>query len=153
MFIARAKDTIMIETSLKYANDPQLLLDIISAMPKRVDNTLTAHRNKILGNVPKHRDDFVPETLLAKIDGGNKIIVMDSSKDLPSNWRNIDMRKKYGIIRPTVRKSRSERKTYQMMFQHHIQPYPRMLNLSENSQEKTNWILVEVVDLNYFVKI
>ena len=39
----------MVEANLKYASDPQLLLDVVSAMPKRVDNTLTSHRNKLLG--------------------------------------------------------------------------------------------------------
>ena len=50
----------MVEASLKYEKDPQLLLDIVSAMPKRVDNTLTLHRNKLLGNIPKSREEFNP---------------------------------------------------------------------------------------------
>ena len=56
----------MVETNLKYSKDPQLLLDIVSAMPKRVDNTLTLYRNKILGNVPTHRNEFAPESLLTR---------------------------------------------------------------------------------------
>ena len=44
-------------------------------------------RNRLLGNVPKGRDDFAPETLLNKIKGGEKILVLDSNKDLPNNWR------------------------------------------------------------------
>ena len=87
----------MVDANLKYANDPQLLLDIVSAMPKRVDNTLTLHRNKLLGNAPKHRNDFIPANLLSRVDGGNKILVMDSLQDLPENWRDIDLKEKYGI--------------------------------------------------------
>ena len=87
----------MVEASLKFAEDPQLLLDIVSAMPKRVDNTLTSYRNKILGNVPKTRDEFDPASLLNKMEGGDKILVLDSHKDLPKDWRNIDLREKYGV--------------------------------------------------------
>ena len=87
----------MVETNLKYQDDPQLLLDIVSGMPKRVDSTLTAYRNRLLGNIPKHRDEFKTETLLSRMEGGDKILVMDSSKDLPSNWQDLDMKKKFGI--------------------------------------------------------
>ena len=87
----------MVEASLKYEKDPQLLLDIISAVPKRVDNTLTLHRNKLLGNVPKRRDEFDPTSLLSKMDGGEKILVLDSLTDLPANWRDIDLRERYGV--------------------------------------------------------
>ena len=92
----RAKDKVMVETNLKYSKDPQLLLDIVSAMPKRVDNTLTLYRNKILGNVPTHRNEFDPESLLTRMEGGEKILVMDSLKDLPANWRTIDLKEEYG---------------------------------------------------------
>ena len=87
----------MVEASLKYDKDPQLLLDIISAIPKRVDNTLTLHRNKLLGNVPKSRDEFDPSSLLSKMAGGDKILVLDSKKDLPANWRDIDLQERYGV--------------------------------------------------------
>ena len=90
----------MVEANLKYGHDPQLLLDIVSAMPKRVDNTLTSYRNKILGNIPKDRNEFNPDTLLNKMEGGQKIVVMDSMKDLPDNWRDIDVREKYGMPDP-----------------------------------------------------
>ena len=60
----------MVQASLKYNDDPQLLLDIISAMPKRVDNTLTLYRNKLLGNIPKTREEFDPTLLLSKVEGG-----------------------------------------------------------------------------------
>ena len=46
----------MVQASLKYNDDPQLLLDIISAMPKRVDNTLTLYRNI----VAPHYQSIVP---------------------------------------------------------------------------------------------
>ena len=87
----------MVEVSLKYEKDPQLLLDIVSAMPKRVDNTLTLHRNKLLGNIPKSREEFNPWSLLDKMDGGDKMMVLDSCKDLPVDWREIDMRERYGV--------------------------------------------------------
>ena len=87
----------MVEANLRYSKDPQLLLDVVSAMPRRVDNTLHNFRNKLLGNVPKHRDEFNPETLLSRMEGGEKILVMDSLKDLPQNWRNLDLKKEYGL--------------------------------------------------------
>ena len=31
------------------------------------------------------------------MEGGDKILVMDSSKDLPSNWQELDMKKEFGI--------------------------------------------------------
>ena len=58
----------MVEANLKYGDDPQLLLDIVSVVPKRLDNTLALHRNKILGNLPDHRNDFNPEALLNKVE-------------------------------------------------------------------------------------
>ena len=67
----------MVEANLKYGDDPQLLLDIVSSVPKRLDNTLALHRNKILGNLPDHRNDFNPEALLNKVEGGKKILVME----------------------------------------------------------------------------
>ena len=98
MVLGRAKDKVMVETNLKYRKDPQLLLDIVSAMPRRVDNTLNTHRTKILGNIPKHRDEFQPETLLRRMDGGENIVVMDSLKDLPPRWRLMDVRKECGVV-------------------------------------------------------
>ena len=35
-----------------------------------------------------------------KVDGGNKILVFDSLKDLPENWRDIDLKEKYGMASP-----------------------------------------------------
>ena len=95
----------MVQASLKYNDDPQLLLDIISAMPKRVNNALTLYRNKLLGNIPKTREEFDPTLLLSKVEGGDKVLVFDSSKDLPEFDESF--RK---LIRPAVRKSRRQRK-------------------------------------------
>ena len=95
--LGRAKDKIMVETNLKYPDDSQMLLDIVSAMPKRVDSTLAAYRNKLLGNIPKHRNDFQPESLPSKMEGGDKILEMDSSRNLPNNWQDLDMKKEFGI--------------------------------------------------------
>ena len=64
---------------------------------KRVDSTLAAYRNKLLGNIPKHRNDFKPESLPSKMEGGDKILEMDSSRNLPNNWQDLDMKKEFGI--------------------------------------------------------
>ena len=47
--------------------------------------------------MPKSRDEFDPTPLLAKLEGGKKILVMDSKKDLPVNWRRIDLKESYGL--------------------------------------------------------
>ena len=86
----------MVEARIKYKKDHILLTEIISAMPKRVESTLALHRNKILGTLPKSRDDLDPVCLLSKHEGGETILVLDSNKDLPTNWKQIDLRKEFG---------------------------------------------------------
>lgn len=43
-------------------------------------------RTKVLGEVPKSRDSFKPQSLLSKLPGGQNIIILDSNNDLPSDW-------------------------------------------------------------------
>ena len=78
--------------SLKYAHDPVLLAGIMSALPKKMESSLNLHKSRLLGSLPKSRDDFDPRLLLSKMEGGEKIIVLDSNKDLPSNWRSQDLK-------------------------------------------------------------
>jgi len=37
------------------------------------------------------RDEFDPIMLFNKLEGGSKVIVKDSNKDLPSNWWKLDL--------------------------------------------------------------
>ena len=86
----------MAEIKLKFEHDKALLADILSALPKRMESSLNLHKNRLLGSLPKNREYFNPFQLLSKLSGGEKVIVLDSSKDLPPNWRNINMVKKFG---------------------------------------------------------
>ena len=77
--------------AVEYQDDPDLLSDILSALSKRIQSGMNLHRSKLLGNVPKDRDDFDPYMLLNKLEGGSKVIVKNSKKDLPSNWWKLDL--------------------------------------------------------------
>ena len=72
-------------------DDPDLLSDVLSALSKKIQSGMNLHRSNILGKVPKHRDDFDPSSLLQKLEGGSKVIVKDSNKDLPANWWKMDL--------------------------------------------------------------
>ena len=43
-------------------------------------------RERVLGRAPTNLDDFDPETVFDKLDGGGKVIVIDSNTDLPKDW-------------------------------------------------------------------
>ena len=51
----------------------------------------------MLGSLPTSRDDFDPTSLLGKMEGGEKIIFMDSNKDLPKDWKTIDLKETFGV--------------------------------------------------------
>ena len=69
----------------KYRKDPALLIDIVSALPKRMESSLNLHKSRLLGIMPKSRDDFDPLPFLSKVAGGEDVLFMDSNKDLPVN--------------------------------------------------------------------
>lgn len=83
--------------NVEYEDDPDLLSDLISALSKKIESGMNLHRTKILGNVPKEREDFIPGILLEKLEGGSKVLVLDSDVDLPKDWDIIDMKEKYGF--------------------------------------------------------
>ena len=95
--LGHAKDKILNELSLKYADDPVLLSGILSALPKRMESTLNMYKNRLLGTLPKTRDDFDAHPLLARVDGGEKTIVIDSNVDLPSNWQSMNLKELSGM--------------------------------------------------------
>ena len=64
-----------------------------------MESTLNLHKSRILGSLPKSRDDFDPLSLLSKLDGGEKIVVCDSNTDLPRNWREISLKEAFGSKR------------------------------------------------------
>ena len=51
----------------------------------------------MLGSLPTSRDDFDPTALLGKMEEGEKIIFMDSNKDLPKDWKTIDLKETFGV--------------------------------------------------------
>ena len=97
-YLGRARDSILREVNLKYEKDPSLLAEIIFALPKKMESTLNQHKNRLLGSLPKTLDDFDPSSLIAKLEGGDKILVMDSNRDLPENWKDIDMKETFGVV-------------------------------------------------------
>ena len=93
------------DVHLVYEKDPGLLAEILSALPKKMESTLNLHRSRILGSLPKTRDEFAPASLLSKLDGGEKIIVCDSNVDLPVNWKTLDLKEAFAnhdMAAPTV---------------------------------------------------
>ena len=60
-------------------------------MPVRVESTMSAARGRVYGPLPAHRDEFDPTGVLQATGTDNTIIVLDSDRDLPSNWREIDL--------------------------------------------------------------
>ena len=87
----------MAEANVLYSDDPGLLTEVISAFPKRIESTLNLYKSKLLGSLPTSRDDFDPTTLLGKMEGGDKVIFMDSNKDLPKDWKTIDLKETFGV--------------------------------------------------------
>ena len=98
LFLGRARDTILKDVNLDYEKDPALLADIISALPKKMESTLNLHKSRILGSLPKSRDEFDPLSLLTKLDGGDKVMVCDSNRDLPKNWKEMDIKEAFGNV-------------------------------------------------------
>ena len=60
-------------------------------MPKNYQCTLNAFRRKLHGLIPKELDDFDPSIILGKIEHGEKVLILDSNKDLPENWKDIQL--------------------------------------------------------------
>ena len=60
-------------------------------MPKNYQCTLNAFRRKLHGLIPKELDDFDQSIILGKIEHGEKVLILDSNKDLPENWKDIQL--------------------------------------------------------------
>ena len=79
-----------------------VMMMVVVIHSHRLDNVMAAERKKLFGSMPKSREDFHPEELLNKMDGGEDIIVMDSRKDLPADWRNIDFMERWVVVLSVV---------------------------------------------------
>ena len=84
--------------NVELQDDPDLLSDVLSALSKRIQSGMNLYRSNILGKVPKDRDEFEPRTLLRKLEGGSKVLVLDSNTDLPRDWDILDLKEKYGVV-------------------------------------------------------
>ena len=51
-------------------------------------------RQKLLGKVPRTREDFDPAQILSNLKSED-ILVLDSSTDLPDDWREVDLNSFY----------------------------------------------------------
>ena len=76
---------------MEYQDDQDLLSDILSFLSKIIVSGKNLHRSNLPGNVPKNRDEFDQNKLLNKLEGGAKVIVKDSNKNLPPNWWKLDL--------------------------------------------------------------
>ena len=56
-----------------------------------VENTLNYYRTQVFGHQPRDRESFDPWPVLRSLQEGEKIVVLDSKKDLPNNWRYFDL--------------------------------------------------------------
>ena len=96
IFSGCAKEEAIQELRIKYNKDPALLTDVIHALQKNMESSLDLHKRRLLGSLPKSRDEFDPWSLLMKLDVGNMITVLDSNKDISVNWKEFDMKKFLG---------------------------------------------------------
>ena len=86
------KETILRTELLgKFADDPGTIKDVMRVLPKRVEDTLNYYRTQVFGHQPRDRESFDPGPVLRSLQGGEKIVVSDSKKDLPNNWRYFDL--------------------------------------------------------------
>ena len=76
---------VLVTEMSKYDKDKVLKKEILNSFPKKIENTLYAHRQKFIGSLPGNRDAFDPSGILGMIEHGDQIIVLDSKK-LPSDW-------------------------------------------------------------------
>ena len=68
-----------------------LIANVLEALPIKVKNTLFNFRTKLLGKVPRTRDEYDPTTFLHTLSGGEKITVLDS-RDLPEKWTEYNIK-------------------------------------------------------------
>ena len=92
--VSDAKKAIIAKYASEYSTtDPALWDDILAELgnlsPDTIERRLRRVREKVLGKVPKTREEFDPDLVFKKIAGGEKIITVDSSRDLPENWREL----------------------------------------------------------------
>ena len=68
-----------------------LIANVLEALPIKVENTLFNFRTKLLGKVPRTRDEYDPTTFLHTLSGGEKITVLDS-RDFPEKWTEYNIK-------------------------------------------------------------
>ena len=83
------------ELHWKY-EDEALIQDILAALTKKVENTLFNYCKGLLGKVPRSRDEYDPQPMISTLEHEEKILVLNSSRDLPQNWNDIDFRGLFG---------------------------------------------------------
>ena len=73
-----------------------MIQDILAALTKKVENTLFNYCKGLLGKVPRFRDEYDPQTMISTLEHEEKILVFNSSRDLPQNWNDIDFQGLFG---------------------------------------------------------
>ena len=83
--VGRIQDEVVAPELSQY--DKDFKTDILDTMQKNYRATLIAYRRKLHGSV----NYFDPNTILSKLNTGSQIVVLDSMKELPGDWRDIDL--------------------------------------------------------------
>ena len=75
-----------------YGENEQVLKDVMSELGSKhaLEQMLLRVREKILGPMPKNRNDFMPKAVLKKLyrEKAEDIVVMDSN-ELPNDWEDL----------------------------------------------------------------
>ena len=61
-------------------------MDVELALLSQVERTLFHYHSKLLGRVPRSREDYDPQQILSTLPGVDSVLVLDSL-NLPENWR------------------------------------------------------------------
>ena len=94
--LGQVKNMILrMELHWKY-EDEALIQDILAALTKKVENTLFNYCKGLFGKVPRSRDEYDPQPMISTLEHEEKILVFNSSRDLPQNWNDIDFQGLFG---------------------------------------------------------
>ena len=75
--------------------------EVLHHLPQSITNSLGKKRRQHLGALPADRDEFDPVQSISKLKVGERILVLDSSKDLPPDWQDKDMADFFGREGPS----------------------------------------------------
>ena len=75
-YIGHVVTKVSTDELLKYEDDPVLHSEIIAEMPDKPQSTLSHHKAKFLGHLPRNRDEYDPSIILSKSQKGARVIAL-----------------------------------------------------------------------------